>query len=240
MATPHPIQRAKRLRDAAPLKERRPERLFSNRLEEPWRILQLVEINMTNEATKLEARGMFVVSLATAFELYWREFFRAMINRYTKDGQSMGHLTKVSVSIGDVATFIGEKLTLGELISCAYSFRGPEALNLAASTILQVDAFGSFRKSKYMIKEVPRKNRASKHGPIAEDTVLGKEILADTLPLLARCFTIRNETVHNFGKMYVVSRGDIFKMKAQIGTFNIFFGLFVERLLERRGNKRSV
>lgn len=233
MANTRVVQRAMGLRGVAPLKERRPERLFDRRLKEPWKILREIEDSDLDQRAKFEARRMFVVALATAFELYWREFFRVMIDQCARSGASLTHLTKTTVTLGDIATVIGERLTLGELVSCAYSFQGAEALGATASTVLKLEAFGSFRKMPYRFEEVPYRNRSRKHGASVATVISGREILDRAMPAISHCYSMRNETVHNLGTKYELTMADVTAMYEQVSTFNIFFGLFIERQFQR-------
>ncbi len=230
MAAPKLILRALELREAAPLRERRPAQLFTKRLEHPRRILALVESHAESDETKYEARRLYVVSLATAFEVYWREFFRFSLDRYRPSDSQVSHFTKVSLTLADVATVLGRKLTFGELVSCAFSFRGAEALNAAASSMLQIDAFTAFRSESFSIEVVRRK---TDRGRVPKPTVYpGVQILRSAMPQLVKCYEIRNEVVHNLGNKHRLIPRDLFEIEGQMSTFNIFFSLFLEVQLE--------
>lgn len=235
MPTPKLIQRALELREAAPLRERRPAQIFAKRLEHPRRVLALVEAHAESDETKYEARRLYVVSLATAFEVYWREFFRFSLDRYRPSDSKVSHLTKVTLTLADVATVLGRKLTFGELVSCAFSFRGVDALNVAASSVLQDDAFTAFRDKRFRIEVVRRK---TDRGRIPKPTIYpGVQILRSALPQLTKCYDIRNEVVHNLGNKHRLISRDLFEIEGQMNTFNIFFSLFLEGQLELRFGK---
>lgn len=237
MATPRIIQRALELRASAPLKERRPDRLFTKRLQEPREILRLVEKQEDGSELKLEARRQYVVALATAFEVYWREFFRFSLDRYRPSEETVSHLTKISVTLADVGAILGRKLTFGELISCAYSFRGPEALNSTASAILRFDAFSEFRERRFEIRVIPDRRHKK---PLRKKWIRsGAEVLKAALPQLSRCFSIRNEVVHNMGTKFKLTQQDMFEIEGQTSTFDVFFSLFLEGELDICFGKKS-
>lgn len=237
MATPRLIQRALELRDAAPLRERRPQHIFTKRLERPRAILTLVEKHAESDEIRYEARRQYVVALATAFEVYWREFFRFSLDRYRPTESQVAHLTKVSVTLADVGAILGRKLTFGELISCAYSFRGVEALNAGASAVLQLDAFASFREQDFKLDVIPTKKE--KKRPPTSFVHSGTKVLDAGLPKIRKCFEVRNEVVHNIGTKYQLSRHDLFEIEAQINTFNIFFSLFLQGEFDARFGKNA-
>ena len=60
MATPRLIQRALELRDAAPLRERRPQILFEKRLALPQEALMLVEKHADSDEVRFEARRQYI------------------------------------------------------------------------------------------------------------------------------------------------------------------------------------
>lgn len=232
MATPKLIERVLELRQAARLRERRPARLFETRLRRPRQVLSLVEKHADSEELRHEARRQYIVTLATAFEVYWREFFSFSLDQYRAPHASVSHLTKVSVTLADVGAIIGRKLTLGELISCAYSFQGVEALNAAASAVIEMDAFALFRKSNFRIDVVRKKGDEKPHPkPI---TQTGVDVLTSALPQVKRCFTIRNEVVHNIGRRVQPSLKELFEIEGCMSTFNVFFSLFLQGQFDTR------
>lgn len=238
MTAPRPIQRALELRDAAPLKDRRPDRIFDKRLNEARELLDLAEEHAKSEAAKFEARRTYIVHLATAFEVYWREFFRATTDRVRPSSAGFSHLTKVTLTLAEMSTVLGRKLTLGELLSCAYSFRGVDALKFAASSVLQLDAFTEFGKTEYEIKVLPHK-RLAKSLRRKIWRYKGAQILKSSLPLINECYRIRNETVHNTGFRVRLTRHEVFPMEAQMRTFNIFFSLFLQGRFEDKFLKKD-
>ncbi|MBK8323404.1 MAG: hypothetical protein IPL06_11850 [Betaproteobacteria bacterium] len=197
----------------------------------PREVLRLVEQHASDEAMKEDARRQFVVSMATAFEMYWREFFRFSLDKRRPTDEQLAHLTKVTVTLADVGAILGRKLTFGELFACAYSFRGPDALNAASSAVLRANAFEEFANAKITVQPIETPNMRAPLPPLK--VITGRDVLKSSLPGLERCFKIRNATVHDSARGLVLSPRDVGQMELQLSTFNIMVGAFVEGRLDK-------
>jgi len=111
------VDKALILRESAYLKSKQPEKSFQNRLKNPRKILELVEHSSASNSVKLEGRRCYLVSLCAAFEIYWRDFFREMIDEHRIAIEKANHLNKVTFSYSDIREIVGKRLTLGELVA---------------------------------------------------------------------------------------------------------------------------
>ena len=222
-----PIEKALLLRKSAHLRSKEPMRQFLNRLREPRRLLELIESRPLPTSTKLEARRQFLICVCAAFETYWREFVRVNVDRHRIPKSAIEHLKRISFTLADVHSIVGRELTVGELISCSFSFQGTDAVNSAFSEILQVKLFSEFSEACFQIREIPRKNRAKKE-PLARSDLLGKDVLKGTCAAIDRCFTIRHDSVHSSGTIHRVAERETWRLENAAWQFNVFLGMHLE------------
>ncbi|MBI5093017.1 MAG: hypothetical protein HZB26_11335 [Candidatus Hydrogenedentes bacterium] len=228
-----PIEKALLLRKSAHLRSKEPMRVFQNRMREPERLLKLAEQQPLAQRTRQEARRQYLVCVCAAFEAYWREFVRVNIDRRIIPERTIERLKGLTFTLADVHRILGRELTLGELISCSYSFQGLDAVNVALSEILQIRLFSQFGDARFLVREEPRKNRSSQE-PLIESHITGKHILKSTCPAIARCFAIRHETVHDTGTRYRVSTREAHRIAHATWEFNMFLGMHLEHWFEKQ------
>lgn len=198
------------LRRFAHLKALDPERAFERRLEAPRRLLGLAEARISRGADKLEARRQYVVALCAAFEVFWRDFFRRCIDDAEITPMHVQHLTKPSAGIADVAFLLNKRVSLGEFVSCCYTFQSCETVDRAFSEVFKIGAFAEIAKEKLRFVE---------KGGVREGVVHGSQIVA-LASLIDRCFEVRHETVHNMGVGFRPSLQQVRDFEAAMQLFN--------------------
>lgn len=230
------VEKALEQRKAAVLKSKNPDRAFQNRIKGPKRLLELAENSSEPPRVKLEARRLYIVALCSAFEIYWRDLIRQVVDGYSLTPPSGRTFGKPSISLSDLTQVIGKKLTMGELISCSYTFLSVSTVNKAISDLFGIDAFSEFNKFKFVLQEVPRKNRKS-NKPLLREVITGNIALKE-IGFIEECFAIRHETVHHTGIRCRPSRMSLFKYDHAIWLFNAFFGLFVGTLAKKASKSK--
>ena len=223
-----PLEKALLLRKSARLRSKEPMRLFLNRLREPGRLLKLIEGQPLSAATKREARRQYLVCVCAAFETYWREFVRVNVDRHRIPASALEHLKRVSFTLADVHKVVGRKVSLGELVSCSFSFQCAEAVNVAVSEILQVKVFSEFAEARFSLREV-RPKKSSRKRPPFKSEIAGRDILKSTCGAIDRCFAIRHDTVHSTGIVHRVAEREAVLVANAAWQFNTFVGTHVER-----------
>jgi hypothetical protein len=227
-----PVEKALELRVASSMKSSEPMRAYHNRLRYPQKILSLVESGVERGGVKNEARRQYIVCLTAAFEVFWRDFFRALIDSNDFLPVKPSHLRRSTFTFLDVFEIVGKQLSLGELITCAYIFQSPAAVNQCASELLGIDAFGELRKTQFTIREVARKNRSSKL-PTPLESKLPGEVALRELPLIEECFSVRHETVHHTGSRLRISARRLGQFEHAVWLFNSLASMFIEGRAER-------
>jgi hypothetical protein len=149
------------------LKSDEPDQAYKNRISSARDVWQIVE-KYGPTSSKLEARRLFLVAVAAGFELYWRDLIRSVVDRTKVSLKSAPHLGNIHFTLGDIQEIIGHKVSLGELISCSFSFQSADMVNRALSIVLGIDLFAELKRSSFMVTEVPRKNRSKKRGPLLQ------------------------------------------------------------------------
>lgn len=232
-----PIEKALLLRKSARLRSREPGRLFANRLREPRRVLRLVESSSLRQSSKHEARRQYLVAVCAAFESFWREFVRVNIDRHRVSTAVLARLKNFTFSIADVHNVVGRKLTLGELISCSFSFQGIEAVNAALSQILQINLLSAFSTARFTVVEVQRKDRPKKTPPF-RIPLPGHEVLKRTCGDINKCYTIRHDTVHNTGSAHRVSAQEALQLENAAWLFCTLVGGHLEGKFDELWGRR--
>jgi hypothetical protein len=222
-----PLQKAILIRESAYLKSQSPHIAYRNRLKGPEQILYIIESSNVKNSIKLEARRQYIVALCAAFETYWRDFFKLMVDLYKIPVEKGSQLNKIVFTFADMREIVGRKLTLGELVTTAYVFQSLDAVNQAASEILGIDAFRTFAESKIRVSEVPRKNRSKKHGKLLQQDVPGKTVFKN-ISNIEKAFKMRHETVHHTGTRYRPSQRDVLKFDGEMFNFKFYFSSFVD------------
>jgi hypothetical protein len=215
-------------------------RAYQLRLAAPRTILKHIEATDLNPREKLEARRQFLVCACAAFESYWRDTIRWIIDSLGASESLTRALNKQSFTFADLQDVLGHRLKLSELAACSYTFQHPEAVNRALSDCLSLDVFAEFAKTKFLIKEVPRKNRSSRH-KLREQVVSGDVMGLRRIPEIERCFRIRHEVVHHTGMRYRPSLNEVYHLESSLWIFNDLVGMFVaERVRDlRRQHKKA-
>jgi len=224
------IDKALAVRRNWPFKSPDPRIAYRNRTRRAWSILNLVEKH-GSPSVRYEARRLFIVATCAAFESFWRDIIRDTIDQGGISLRSAPQLGKVMFSVADVSEVLGQRLTLGELVAVAYTFQSPEAVDQALSDVLGIKAFSEFANWEVVFREVPRKNRSRKRGPLLKASFKGSVPLKSIFDI-HRAFAVRHDTVHDTGARHWLSGIETNRLAHSVWEFNEFLSLFVERRLE--------
>jgi len=181
-----PIDKAIAVRRNWPFRSPDPMRAFERRVKLAGRVLGLVEKHGDNK-TRLEGRRLFIVAVAAAFETFWRDLVRDAVDKGGITLKNAPHLGRIQFALGDMQEVFGRKLTLGELVSTAYTFQSLDTVDQALSDVLGIKAFSEFSRSRFEIREVKRKNRSTKHGALVRQILKGADFLKHG-PAVEACF----------------------------------------------------
>lgn len=233
-----PVDKALVLRKSARLKAREPMRLFRRRLREPERVLDAIEHSSLRESSKQEARRQYLVAVCAGFESFWREFIRINVDAHRVPNSTLGALRGISFTIGDIKTVLGRKLSLGELVSCSYSFQGPDAVNASLSEILQCKVFSEFSTARFIIREVSRR-RLPKRRPLVMSEIGGTDVLKSTLKYIKKAYEVRHDSVHNTGTIHRVGDREVRTIANAAWQFCTFLGMHLEGKVDNTWRRRS-
>ncbi len=95
------------------------------------------------------------------------------------------------------------------------------------SEILQVDLFSGFSDARFSVRERPPKKPRKKRAFFTSE-ILGRDILKATCPDIARCFTVRHDTVHSTGTMHRPAARETRLIANSAWQFNAFVGMHLE------------
>ena len=206
-----PIPKALMLRDSLSRKHQKSLDRFSASMKTADALLQFVETNTEDTGLLQSARSNHIVSLATAFEIHWREFIRESVD---KIGVPKSSMKNYRFSFNDLATILGHRLTIGELIASAYTFQGIEPLQTVAREVFDFDFLSVFSKANI---EVHLEN-------IEPWKVNGLSILKDK-ESIDKCFEMRHQIVHDLRVDLVINPKTIEDTEHTMAMFCLFGAL---------------
>jgi hypothetical protein len=230
-----PLDKIFELRKYWRLSHSRPMAVYHNRIRRPKQIISLVEQQSPPSPILQEARRQYVVTLACAFEVFWRQLVRDCVDAKGLDKTKLKGLENVKMSLTEVATVFHDDITFGELVSCSLPLQSVAQVNKSISTLVGVDAFAEFRNFKVRYTEVVRNPKKKARfwietiGPIALKKCSEIDI----------CFDIRHDYVHSLGYRHRLSSRKLFMIEHSIWFFNVFFGMYVESKFEKLSKGES-
>lgn len=219
------IDKVHELRKSIHIRSSAPRRAYMNRIRRPKKILKIIEEKNPATSILYEARRAYVVSLACAFEIFWRELVKSSIDDANIDQTKLQGLESIKMSMRELAGVFRHNMTLGELISCSFSFQGVEQVNKAISVLLGIDAFSEYRTYKFQFYTV---DSETKDFVALVPTCFGPEALKRS-KFINQCFEIRHDSVHNTGTRFRVKPDLIHRMEDALWLFNLTFGIFAEK-----------
>jgi hypothetical protein len=225
-----PLDKAIAVRRNWPFRSADPSIAYRHRIKRARAILDLVEKH-GRRPVQYEARRLYIVAVCAAFEAFWRDVIRNIIDEGGVTLTSAPQLGKVMFSVQDVKEILGRKLTLGELVAASYTFQSPVVVDQALSDVLGTKAFSTFAATEFQVKEIPRRNRSKKHGPLLE-TSFKASLFLKRLPEIVHAFAVRHDTVHDAGARHWPSAATTDRLENAVWSFNEFLTLFVKRYLD--------
>ncbi len=158
--------------------------------------------------------------MVAGFEIYWRETFRILINRYPNRVKRFKTVDRISFSTSDVRTILGRRLTLGELIACSQTFQNIEAVNRLASDFLGYDFFTEFKERSFRIE--PRNRQQRQFRPV---NISGDDVFRKHSKDLVKCLELRHNLAHDLPSRVALSPKSVRDMYGSMSSWNVFVGL---------------
>lgn len=175
---------------------------------------------------KLEARRQNICSLNSAFEVFWRELIRILIDESKfKDI----HLTKVrshKFSFKELDKILDKKMSLGELLTNVYSFQSRFGLESIIRDLFGLNLYKELRQKrmKFQLVEVGKTD-----GQIIDMS----EILDKCIPAIDKVNLIRNATCHDVGTNFRPSKKTIIELDHRVWMFNFYISTVVDSIFKR-------
>ena len=169
-----------------------------------------------------------MVALCAAYEIYWRDFMKQTIDAQRHHNIDIRQLRNHKFSFADLHQILGQRLTLGELISSSYTFHGTEVINEVCQAVFGLDLFAKIAKKRFQITIVEPKTEADAH----PSYMTGVNILRHRTAI-DRCFAIRHETVHNTGTRFRLSQRALHGLQGAMMTFNFLVSWIFEGQIEK-------
>ncbi|MCH8011806.1 MAG: hypothetical protein IIA61_07650 [Candidatus Marinimicrobia bacterium] len=223
-----PIDKALLLRKSKHLRSKEPLQAFGRRMNSPRKILNIIESSNNSNRIKLEARRQYIVSLITAFEIFWREHIRITIDSYQLTEKHLSKIRSHKFSFGDLHAVLGKNLTVGELLTSAYSFQSRMGIERLINDLFDVNLYSELRSGKLKVVITLVDDPELKENVVKMDFLLNGAI-----PALDKCVAIRNSTVHDTGTIYRPSENSLRQYESWIGMYNLFVGVGVEGVFQK-------
>jgi len=229
-----PVEKALALRKALPLKAKMPSAAFDRRLRRPREILTCIHKHESSKAVLYEARRQYIVSLCAAYEAFWRDFLKLMIDSHHFSPSYFQRLRQQKFTFLDLHRIIGNKLTLGELITCSYTFQGTDILNRVCKEVFDLDFFSDFAKTKFSIGPFYKKDKKNMESVVVEgDKYLRYRVSID------KCFQIRHDTVHDTGTRYRPSAKTLSRLEGNTHMFSLIGSMLLKSRLDEMYAKKT-
>lgn len=210
-----PVLKALKLRESLSRTSQKTLDRFYDILMEPKRLLEFVEDKTQRKELIQEARKNYIVALATAFEVFWREFIREAVD---STEIKKAKFSKQKFSFDDLAMILGHKLTLGELVASVNNYQGIEALQEVSQEVFSFDFIGRFSKDEI---------EAFEKGELLWK-ITGEEILKDK-PHIDQGFEMRHQIVHDAGSGLNILKKQIDRIERAMGFFCVFGAISWQR-----------
>ncbi len=218
-----PVDKALELRKSLPLRAKKPSDAFNRKINRSRKVLQAVENQSIRDRTTLfEARRLHVVSMCAAYEAFWRDYLKSLIDSYKMPTKNSQNLQRIKFSFPELTKIIGNELTLGELITCSFSFQSTEIIQTFCREVFDIDFFGIFAKAEFTLEL-----RKSKKTVVFKGIEIFKE-----RSLIDECFTIRHETVHDSGVRFKISESKMAKFFSATREFCFIGSVILSREIE--------
>jgi hypothetical protein len=203
-----PISKALKLRESLSRTSQNTLDRFYNILSEPKKLLEFIEDKTQRKELIQEARKNYIVALATAFEVFWREFIREAVD---STDIKKAKLSKRKFSFNEITEILGHKLTLGELVASIENYQGIEPLQEVSQEIFGFDFLGCLSKDEIEVFENDE--------PVLK--IKGEEILKGKT-YIEQGFEMRHQIVHDAGSGLNISKNQVNKIERFMGLFCIF------------------
>ena len=221
-----PVPKAIMLRDSVSRESEMWLDRFSVTMKIPNELLELTE-NQTEDDSLIQlARRNHIVSLATAYEIHWREFVRETVD---SRGVSKTKLKKYQFTFSDLASILDHKLTLGELVASAFTFHGIEPLQIVADDVFNFDFLSALSRDEI---EVTIDGTSSK-------MIKGKDIIKHRQQI-DKCFEMRHLIVHDAGRSLNLLPENLEEMYGAMSMFCFFGAVSWLRKLSNNGIQRDL
>ncbi|MEE9170269.1 MAG: hypothetical protein V3U73_10910 [bacterium] len=225
-----PIDKALLLRKSKHLRSKEPYSAFRRRLRRPQEILTHIEENISDRGVKYEARRHYIVSMMAAFEIYWRDLLRRTIDEYELTTKQLTRVNEIKLNLLDLYRVTGEKLTVGELLTSAYSFQSHPGIEQLVGNLFKVGLYTELRLPHVeIVAGVDWKGAGAEEFNNSVIDLVVKEII----PTIDRCQMIRNHTVHDTGTLYRPSSETIGQYRLHVSVFNVFVGNGVRSIFKK-------
>jgi hypothetical protein len=246
----NPVEKALKLRNSLPLKDKRPFNAFIKRVFYSFQVTAIMDklpVNQAkiskkrlkyHESILFELRRQCIVAMCAAYEIFWRDFFKFTFDQNFPSGKLPGGLRSKNIDIGQLTQIIGEKLTIGELISLSYTFRGTEEINTVVKNMLDFDLFARLSKSTQKFGFQTGKDIGEGFVAFPQTGTTGKYILQNS-GLIEKAFKIRDQTVHNTAERLQLTEKQIAGIFIEVFLFNIHAAVEIEKIVSELCEKNN-
>jgi len=126
-----------------------PYSFFLDKIDLADKLLGIINKRTRDPRLLREARGQFVTSATTAFEVYFREMLRKSIDEGQVDIGKVPELEKERISVADLEWMKTKHVSAGELAYSAYNFQSLENINKVFSGVIGRDFISAVRERTY-------------------------------------------------------------------------------------------
>lgn len=189
-----------------------PLRLFSYKFGNSKLLFDRVIENVDENRLIQEAKGQYIISLVTASEVYLRETFITLIDKYNFEISEIKNEFNRKFDIDDFLFISKKKISIGELIASQFNFQELNNINKAYSKLLTINFFNKIKIYKWEYGE-------------GENDYLQLE--EDFYPKLEKLLNLRHNFTHDIFFDTIIELDEIEDLSTHLHNFIYIIEMFI-------------
>lgn len=169
-----------------------------------------------------EARRQYIISLVTGLEVFLKDAFVQLIDKYNFDYEPLVKKKSYPISLIDMQYIIKHKVTMGEMIAEQFNFQNLDSIQDAFSSLLGFDFFSALKKYKWIFDDKK------------PDGYL--QLAIDFYIKIDRLIKLRHSFAHDVNFKKKLTMNEITKLDIELLTFANLLDFFIEDLIDGKIN----
>ncbi len=166
-----------------------------------------------------ESRRQYLVSMITAMEVYFKDTFILLIEKYKLDFRNVAKQTK-NFTLEEIEYIINNKCSMGEIIAEYFNFQNLDNINKAFSELLSINFFNKIKHYK----------KYYTNGDFIQ-------VYPNFYPLLKEWIELRHNFIHDINFNSKLTEDDMHKLDSHIIVFIDVIESYLDDIIYKRKKK---